>query len=198
MSENKPSDHQRGLLWLVAELLGEERPDGLQRFLKESTLHAVFFLASELGLLPYDTAPVLTNWHGDTRYVCLSQEGLEDLAALEKGGFLQRLELTGSHHGFFSAYRMTEAGRAEAARIPPDITAALAPLILCPCGGRWVYITGKDRVMRYCPKCGTEEEIACLEIPKLPYTSTPRFPHLLELGFPGENAKWLPVPEEGK
>jgi hypothetical protein len=198
MSENKPTDHQRGLLWLVAELLGEEKPDGLQRFLKESTLHAVFFLASELGLLPYDTAPVLTNWHGDTRYVCLSQEGLEDLAALEQGGFLQRLELTGSHHGFFSAYRMTETGRAEAARTPSEMTAALGPLVRCPCGGRWVYTTGKDRVLRYCPTCGTEEEIGCLEIPKLPYTSTPRFPNLLELGFPGEAFKGLPFPEEGK
>jgi hypothetical protein len=198
MTAIRPTDHQRLLPWLVAELLGDERPEGLQRFLKESTLHAVFFLASERGLLPYDTAPVLTNWHGDTRYVCLSQEGLEDLATLERGGFLQRLELTGSHHGFFSAYRMTEMGRAEVAVVPPDATAPLKPLVRCPCGGRWVYTTGKDRVTRRCPKCGTEEEIGCLDIPQLPYTSTPRFPKLLELGFPNEDAKGLPFPEEGK
>jgi len=183
---NEPTGHQLGLLWLVAELLGEERPEGMQRFLKESTLHAVFFLASERGLLPYDTAPVLTNWHGDTRYVCLSQEGIEDLGALEKQGLLQRLELTGSHHGFFSAYRMADAGRAAAARVPQTITAALEPLIRCACGDRWVYTTGKQRVRRCCPKCGIEEEIGCLEIPRLPYTSVPRFPHLLGLGFPGE------------
>ncbi|HUT98259.1 MAG TPA: hypothetical protein VM054_04205 [bacterium] len=189
MTKDGPTDYQRGLLWLVAELLGEERPEGLQRFLKESTLHALFFLASERGLLPYDTAPVLTNWHGDTRYVCLSQEGLEDLAALEKRGLLQRLELTGSHHGFFSAYRMTAAGRVEVAGVPPAITAALEPLIRCACGDRWVYTTGKEMVRRYCPKCGTEEEIGCLEIPKLPYTSVSRFPNLLGLGFPGEDNK---------
>ncbi|MCX7021332.1 MAG: hypothetical protein NTW26_03465 [bacterium] len=189
MTENGTTDNQRKLLWLVGELLGEERAGGLQRFLKESTLHALFFLASERGLLPYDTAPVLTNWHGDTRYVCLSQEGLEDLAALEKRGMLQRLELTGSHHGFFSAYRMTEAGRAEAARSTPAVTAVLEPLVRCACGDRWVYTTGKERVWRSCPKCGIEEDIACLKIPKLPYTSVPHFPNLLELGFPGEVRK---------
>ena len=186
MNKDEPTGHQLGLLWLVAELLGEEQPEGMQRFLKESTLHAVFFLASERGLLPYDTAPVLTNWHGDTRYICLSQEGLEDLAALEKQGLLQRLELTGRHHGFFSAYRMTDAGHAAAAQVPQKIAAALEPLVHCACGDRWVYTTGKERVWRRCPKCGIEEEIGCLKIPKTPYTSVPRFPNLLGLGFPGE------------
>ncbi|OGD72117.1 MAG: hypothetical protein A2Y64_09300 [Candidatus Coatesbacteria bacterium RBG_13_66_14] len=184
--KNGPTGQQLKLLWLVAELLGDEQAEGLQRFLKESALHAVFFLASERGLLPYDTAPVLTNWHGDTRYACLSQEGIEDLGALEKRELLQRLELTGSHHGFFSAYRMTDAGRAEAARVPREITAALESLVRCACGDRWVYTTGKERVWRSCPRCGIEEEIGCLEIPKLPYTSVPRFPNLLGLGFPDE------------
>ncbi len=189
MNTDNLTEHQRGLLWLLDQLLGEEGPEGLRRFLKESTLHAVFFLASERGILPYDTAPVLFNWHGDTRYVCLSQEGLEGLTVLEKSGLIQRLELTGSHHGFFSAYRMTDGGKNEADATPLEMRAKLEPLVQCGCGGRWVYTTGNERVYRSCPKCGTEEEIPCLEIPRLPYASQPHFPTLLRLSFPGEKDK---------
>jgi hypothetical protein len=187
MKEDEPTEQQRALLWLVGELLGEEDAGGMQRFLKESTLHAVFFLASEGKILPYDTAPVLANWHGDTRYVCLSQEGLEDLAALEQRGFLQRLELTGSHHGFFSAYRMTEGGRRETGATPREMRTKLGPLIKCGCGGRWLYSTGNERVFRKCPRCNAEEDILCLELPELPYASRPYFPRLLRLSFPGED-----------
>ncbi len=189
MTMSTLTERQRGLLWLLDQLLGGETSPGAQRFLKESTLHAVFYLASERGILPYDTAPVLFNWHGDTRYVCLSQEGLEDLAALERLRLLQRLELTGSHHGFFSAYRMTDEGRDEGGKAALELKAGLEPLIRCSCGERWVYTTGNERVYRSCPGCGTEEEIRCLEIPRMPYASRPHFPELLRLSFPGENGK---------
>ncbi len=182
----KPTPRQRRVLWLIAELTGPEDPSGPLRFVKESSIQAFFFRASHEKLLPYDTAPVLTLWHGDTRYVQLSQEGQEDLTSLEGAGFLQRLELSSIDQDLFSAYRITPRGRA-AAELEPAASEKMAELTKCSCGGALAYLTSRERAWRRCTKCGKETDISCLDFPSIPYRSKAHFPSLITLQYRAED-----------
>lgn len=175
--------HLPGVLWALAKLAGPEKPGGPQRFLKESSIHAFFYLASHHKALPYDTAPVLSNWHGDVRYVQLSQEGLEDLSELEQRNLVERLELTSMENGFLSAYRINKAGREIAERATAEEQARLAPLVQHRCGTVFEYRTGPEGARQCCPHCGSCEPIDCLRFPVESYGSEPYYPQLLKLTF---------------
>jgi len=173
----------RRVLWLLGELIGPEEPDGPKRFARESSVHTLFFVASKTRLLPYDTAPVLHLWHGDTRYVQLSQEGIEDLVELERRVLIQRLELAGMDHDLLSAFRVTTKGRREALKLDGNERDELTPLVRCDCGGRLEYKTSRTAAWTVCPKCRRRVEIPCLDFPAVPYVSRARFCELLHLEY---------------
>ena len=173
----------RRVLWLLGELIGPEEPDGPRRFARESSVHALFFAASKARLLPYDTAPVLHLWHGDTRYVQLSQEGIEDLIELERRELIQRLELAGIDHDLLSAFRVTGEGRREAAELKKSEREELNPLVHCDCGGRLLYNTSQTAAWTECPRCSRRKDIPCLDFPAVPYISRAHFCELLPLEY---------------
>lgn len=131
----------------------------------------------------YDTAPMLVDYKGTTRFANISKEGEDDVADLREMGLVERLKLATSHHVYVSAYRITPAGKDVVKDLDKEHHAAVDKLLKCAkCDGQVDLEARDDAPYMICRKCGAEERVAIFDIDEVAYVSRPNFTNI-----------WLPT-----
>ncbi len=124
----------------------------------------------------YDTAPMLVDYMGTTRYANISKEGEDDVADLREMGLVERLKLATSHHIYVSAYRITPAGKDLVEDIEAEHKQAVERLLSCKsCGGALDIEAREDAPYLICAKCKEKVKVAIFDIDEVAYVSKPNF-----------------------
>ncbi len=124
----------------------------------------------------YDTAPMLVDYKGSTRFANVSKEGEDDVIDLREMGLVERLKLATSHHIYVSAYRITPAGKDLIKDIEREHVEAVDKLLSCKsCGGGVDIQARDDAPYLVCKKCGEEVKVAIFDIDEVSYVSRPDF-----------------------
>jgi hypothetical protein len=124
----------------------------------------------------YDTAPMLVDYMGSTRFANTSKEGEDDVADMREMGLVERLKLATSHHIYVSAYRITPAGKDIVKDIEKEHHAAVDQLLSCKsCGGEVDLEAREDAPYLVCKECGEVEKVAIFDIDEVSYVSRPYF-----------------------
>ncbi len=127
----------------------------------------------------YDTAPMLVDYQGSTRFANISKEGEDDVADLREMGLVERLKLATSHHIYVSAYRITPAGKDTVKDIEKEHNAAVDKLLSCSSCGKSVDIEARqDAPYLVCRSCGGAEKVAIFDIDEVSYVSRPNFTNI--------------------
>lgn len=148
-----------------------------ETWIKKIPLAALINRGVRMGTFEtYDTAPMLVDYMGTTRFANISKEGEDDVADMREMGLLERLKLATSHHVYVSAYRITPAGKDMVKDIEKVHHAAVEKLLSCKsCGGSVDIEARDDAPYLICSKCGEEERVAIFDIDEVAYVSRPNF-----------------------
>ena len=148
-----------------------------ETWIKKTPLASLINRGVRMGTFKdYDTAPMLVNYKGSTRFANMSKEGEDDVADLREMGLVERLKLATSHHIYVSAYRITPAGKDLVKDIEKEHHAAVDKLLSCKsCGGNVDIEARDDAPYLVCRACGDEEIVAIFDIDEVAYVSRPNF-----------------------
>jgi hypothetical protein len=151
--------------------------DEKETWIKKIPLAALINRGVRMGTFKdYDTAPMLVDYKGSTRFANISKEGEDDVADLREMGLVERLKLATSHHIYVSAYRITRAGKDIVKDIEKEHHAAVDKLLACrSCGGGVDIEARDDAPYLVCRKCGEVEKVAIFDIDEVAYVSRPNF-----------------------
>lgn len=151
--------------------------DERETWIKKTPLAALINRGVRTGTFTeYDTAPMLVDYKGSTRFANISKEGEDDVADLREMGLVERLKLATSHHIYVSAYRITPAGKDIVKDIEKEHHAAVNKLLSCTkCSGTVDIEARDDAPHLVCHECGDEEKVAIFDIDEVAYVSRPNF-----------------------
>jgi hypothetical protein len=154
--------------------------DERETWIKKIPLAALVNRGVRMGTFAdYDTAPMLVDYQGSTRFANVSKEGEDDVADLREMGLVERLKLATSHHIYVSAYRITPAGKDITKDTEKEHHAAIDKLLACASCGKGVDIeTRVDAPYLVCKSCGAEEMVALFDIDEVSYVSRPNFTNI--------------------
>jgi len=151
--------------------------DDREIWIKKIPLAALINRGLRMGTFKdYDTAPMLVDYKGSTRFANISKEGEDDVVDLREMGLVERLKLATSHHIYVSAYRITPAGKDIVKDIEKEHNAAVDKLLSCKkCSGSVDIEARDDAPYLVCTKCGDEDRVAIFDIDEVSYVSRPNF-----------------------
>ena len=181
MTESEITEDQRRLLYLIgAYANAEDQEAGSEHWFKDGALLAALYELTVAGVFEtYDySAMSIMGIDGFRRFMNVSQEGMDDLNDLRELGLIDHLNMSTTHYGTVTAYRLTPKGIKAYQRISLNERAKVDKLIRCPsCKDQLLKIESVEfeKYEFRCQSCNFTKESGVFKIEDVSYISKPRF-----------------------